>query len=118
MVIINATGVFGGVNVRRVVIPLRKTSGSRWEKKRQWILKRDKYLCQHCKRLGIITIASEVDHIIALCNGGTDDNDNLEAINVECHKVKTAIDKGGVGYDKDGFPASGKHSWNESGDKQ
>ncbi|MEQ7870735.1 HNH endonuclease signature motif containing protein [Chromohalobacter salexigens] len=34
--------------------------------------------------------ASEVDHIVGQAFGGTDDDDNLEAICTPCHKAKTA----------------------------
>ncbi|AGZ34618.1 phage holin [Pseudomonas sp. VLB120] len=30
-----------------------------------------------------------MDHIVALANGGADDDDNLRAINRDCHKEKT-----------------------------
>ncbi|AJG17323.1 phage holin [Pseudomonas plecoglossicida] len=30
-----------------------------------------------------------MDHIVALAHGGTDDDDNLRAINRDCHKAKT-----------------------------
>lgn len=94
-------------------IPLRKISSWKWEKKRQYILRRDKYLCQHCMRLGHLTTATEVDHITALCNGGTDDDNNLEGICTTCHKEKTKQDRlGGAKIDSDGMPL-GKHSWNE-----
>jgi 5-methylcytosine-specific restriction protein A len=54
-------------------------------------LKRDQYLCRcdDCVRLGRIREAHEVDHIVALAHGGTDDDGNLRAINRDCHKVKT-----------------------------
>jgi hypothetical protein len=34
--------------------------------------------------------ATEVDHIIELANGGTDDVDNLQPLCSACHKAKTA----------------------------
>lgn len=37
-----------------------------WLSKREKILKRDKYLCQECKRYGKITPATTVHHIIPL----------------------------------------------------
>lgn len=39
-------------------------------------------------------MATEVDHITPKAKGGTDDADNLQAINAECHKRKTAEDEG------------------------
>lgn len=60
------------------------------------MLKRDRYSCQcaECKRLGRIRAAGEVDHIVPKAKGGTDDPSNLQAINRECHKVKTLEDNG------------------------
>ena len=37
--------------------------------------------------------ANEVDHIIPLAKGGTDELRNLQAINAECHRRKTAADR-------------------------
>ncbi len=45
--------------------------GRPWEIKRARIMKRDKYLCQNCRRDGIATKASSVDHIIPKAHGGT-----------------------------------------------
>lgn len=66
--------------------------GSEWEKIRARILKRDGYVCQceECKAAGRQKPASDVDHIIAKAHGGTDDDENLRAMNGLCHKRKTA----------------------------
>ncbi len=64
--------------------------GRPWRRKRERILQRDNYLCQPCMRAGRVQPASEVDHIVGLAAGGTDDDSNLEAICRACHKVKTA----------------------------
>ena len=34
-------------------------------------------------------MADEVDHIVPLSQGGTDEDTNLRAIHHDCHKVKT-----------------------------
>jgi 5-methylcytosine-specific restriction endonuclease McrA len=60
---------------------------TRWIRKRQVILKRDKYLCQECKRYGKTTAAQQVHHInpadnyheLILCN------DNLISLCNKCH---------------------------------
>nr|WP_255321662.1 HNH endonuclease signature motif containing protein [Pseudomonas aeruginosa] len=45
--------------------------------------------CPECK--GVKRIATEVDHIIPLSQGGTDDDSNLMAIaGYPCHARKTA----------------------------
>lgn len=66
--------------------------GYRWRKLRERVLERDKYICQceECKRTGRIKVANDVDHIIPKAKGGTDNLNNLRAINSECHKAKTS----------------------------
>lgn len=63
--------------------------GWEWRKKRAAVLKRDRYMCQcgDCKGRGLP--ASEVDHVIPKALGGSDDSDNLQAMNEDCHKLKT-----------------------------
>jgi 5-methylcytosine-specific restriction endonuclease McrA len=79
--------------------PYRKSAaergyGSEWRKKRRRIIERDKGLCQPCLRQGRTTLATEVDHKIPKAEGGTDDDENLEAIcdqvPFRCHSIKTA----------------------------
>nr|WP_298117409.1 HNH endonuclease [uncultured Pseudomonas sp.] len=61
--------------------------GRPWRRKRDAILLRDKYTCQQCGHIGTDL---EVDHIINVAQGGTDDDANLQALCVPCHKAKTA----------------------------
>lgn len=68
--------------------------GTAWDKLRQQILKRDGYLCQPCKRQGIFTEATQVDHLKRKADGGTDDKANLEATCKPCHDAKTTAEKG------------------------
>lgn len=77
-------------------LPLRKQSQHRWQLVRERILRRDCGLCQchRCRESGALKLASEVDHIVPVHKGGSDSDDNLQAINVECHKHKTAIEQG------------------------
>lgn len=67
--------------------------GSDWEKIRIRILKRDRYLCQSCFRIGIVSSASIVDHIKAKAHGGTNEDANLESICRDCHAKKTATER-------------------------
>ncbi|VTM54590.1 HNH endonuclease domain protein [Klebsiella pneumoniae] len=53
-------------------------------------MKRDKYLCQNCRRDGIATKASSVDHIIPKAHGGTDDDFNLESLCWTCHSKENS----------------------------
>lgn len=53
---------------------------------------RDSGLCQPCLRAGHVTVARQVDHIVPKCDGGTDDDANLQAICRACHQAKTAAE--------------------------
>lgn len=71
--------------------------GSSWDKLRLYILYRDKGICQCPDCMGgekRLTPATEVDHIIPKAQGGTDDESNLRAVNTDCHKKLTALQKG------------------------
>ncbi|MGD1323524.1 HNH endonuclease [Pandoraea pnomenusa] len=67
--------------------------GAAWVRRRAHILLRDCGLCQVCRRAGRVTIATEVDHIVPKSQGGTDDDDNLQAICSPCHKTKTGSER-------------------------
>jgi 5-methylcytosine-specific restriction protein A len=76
----------------------------KWTLTRKRILERDCGLCQcsHCKASGAIRIATEVDHIISKAKAREmkwtaeqiDADDNLQAINTDCHKRKTQEEQG------------------------
>lgn len=61
---------------------------------RERALRRDGWLCVCCAGLGRTTVATEVDHILPLFKGGTDDLENLQSLCGECHARKTAEDMG------------------------
>ena len=63
--------------------------GRPWRRIRESILVRDNYTCCNC---GVVTLDLEVDHIINVAVGGTDDEQNLQALCVTCHKAKTAAE--------------------------
>ena len=60
--------------------------GRPWRRKREDIFKREKYTCQVCGRVGG---ELELDHILNVARGGTDDASNLQTICTACHKPKT-----------------------------
>lgn len=68
----------------------KRTRGRAWMTRRSRIMRRDCGLCQHCKREGRLQLAEQVDHIRELADGGTDDENNLEALCSDCHKAKSA----------------------------
>lgn len=71
--------------------------GTAWRKLRKRILERDRYLCQVCLKNGVIKAGSEVDHIRSKATGGTDNDDNLQAICTRCHREKTATERPRMG---------------------
>lgn len=63
--------------------------GWSWQQLRLRILKRDSYQCQTCKLQGRLTAANHVDHVVRKADGGTDHEDNLQALCKPCHDAKT-----------------------------
>lgn len=73
-------------------------------------------LCRICEAKGYVTAATEVDHIVALVNGGADDVDNLQSLCFDCHKDKTRADLGlgpSRACDSRGYPVDNSHPWNQ-----
>ena len=88
-------------------IATERTRGRKWLAIRKAILSRDCGLCQVCKAKGKLTVATEVDHIAQIADGGTDDYCNLQAICHQCHADKTARENGKrrrVAIGADGWP--------------
>lgn len=76
-------------------------------------------LCAHCLAKGRLTPAVEVDHIVALANGGTHDRANLQSLCSACHIIKTKQDVALLrlntavpGVDENGWPIDPQHPWN------
>ena len=93
--------------------------GAGWKKTRLRILERDRYLCkcEDCALTGRLRPATEVDHKIRISAGGTGEDSNLQAINSECHKIKTIREEGRrpkYGVSIDGLPLDPRHPWNLS----
>lgn len=64
-----------------------------WKTLRALVLVRDKHLCQMCLKKGKFVMATEIDHIIPLKNGGTNDIENLQALCKRCHSKKTKVEQ-------------------------
>lgn len=60
--------------------------GRPWRRLKAKIHLRDEWTCQCC---GIVTKDLELDHIVNVARGGTDDESNLQSLCVPCHKKKT-----------------------------
>lgn len=60
--------------------------GRPWRRLKEKIHLRDNWTCQHCRR---VTTQLELDHIVNVAQGGTDDESNLQSLCLPCHKDKT-----------------------------
>jgi len=99
------------------VTPTKRTTGRRWVAIRARVLSANP-LCAHCKRAGIVRAATEVDHVVPLTKGGTDQHDNLQALCSECHSAKSVTERGYIyraGSAADGTPLDPAHHWNQPG---
>lgn len=47
-------------------------------------------LCVACERQGRVAAATELDHVVPLWAGGTDDEHNLQGLCRACHAEKSA----------------------------
>jgi len=92
---------------------LSTISGHQASKQRTRIRQRDNYTCQMCLRA---VAKGEVDHKVALDNGGSDEDDNLWLLCSPCHYSKTCRDMGYVertGVDVNGIPLGTSHHWSK-----
>ena len=83
-----------------------RTRGRTWQRIRLQVLT-DEPLCRACLAEDRVTAAAEVDHIVPLHKGGTDERSNLQALCPDCHEAKTRAE---MGYEErevvglDGWP--------------
>ncbi len=71
----------------------RKRYGGEWRKIRGRYIKVHP-LCEMCKKVGKLTPAEEIHHIIPLSKGGTHDESNLMSLCTSCHSTITAREGG------------------------
>ncbi len=64
----------------------RHLSARPWGRLRKQVLLRDHYTCQAC---GLVSEELEVDHVIPRAQGGGDSLENLQALCLRCHQIKT-----------------------------
>ena len=70
--------------------------GYEWRKIRARVLAERPMCATHCGRA-----ATEVDHVIPLKRGGTNDRSNLVPLCKRCHSRKTALENGLGTYARD-----------------
>jgi 5-methylcytosine-specific restriction enzyme A len=58
---------------------------------RQYVFERDRFQCQNCGRSSLhdATVKLNIDHIIAVANGGSDDLSNLQTLCDRCNQQKS-----------------------------
>lgn len=86
----------------RIQMQGHRLASAKVERKRGWtgmrdrnrIRQRDNGLCQACLDKNIVTIGTEVDHIIPLHKGGPDTDDNKQLLCDPCHVAKTRQERG------------------------
>lgn len=83
-----------------------RTRGRKLQRRNRRILQQQP-LCAACLAKGKVAAATEIDHIVPLHKGGTDDETNLAGLCAPCHRAKTAKDMGYRGRQEvgeDGWP--------------
>lgn len=66
--------------------------GRPWARIRSRIMSRDP-LCVACLRVDRVRATAEVDHIVPVEKGGSDDDSNLQGLCHGCHAEKTASEQ-------------------------
>jgi 5-methylcytosine-specific restriction endonuclease McrA len=81
-------------------------------------------ICEVCKKMGRVTTANQVDHVVSMEEGGAAfDLDNLMSLCQRHHSRKTVLRDRGFGHQpskkpvipgcgKDGLPIDPTHHWN------
>jgi 5-methylcytosine-specific restriction protein A len=95
-----------------------RTRGRKLQRQRARLF-REQPLCVVCLAKGRVTPATERDHIIPLSQGGTDTDDNVQALCSACHKAKSQseMNREGLapGCDVNGLPLDPGHPFNSVG---
>jgi 5-methylcytosine-specific restriction protein A len=65
-----------------------------WADKRRLRLLRENPLCVECLKVGKAVQARELDHIVPLCDGGPDSEENLQGLCHNCHVAKSLRERG------------------------
>jgi 5-methylcytosine-specific restriction endonuclease McrA len=91
-----------GMRMSQPLLKTRTTADTRlrgdtWMRIRDRVMARDCGLCVVCRLVDLLTDAEEVDHIVPLEHGGSDDDSNLQSLCKACHKAKTAWERANPG---------------------
>ena len=77
----------------RSAATVERERGTTNQRTRERLLSRNP-LCARCEANGRVSVATQLDHIVALANGGTNDDSNRQGLCDECHRIKTDEDLG------------------------
>lgn len=97
---------------------VQRQRGRAGQKQRLRRLARTNGLCEHCEKVGRTSLATVVNHITPLIQGGSDEDSNTENLCRPCDVIATAKQfgfakpAGQVGVGRDGRPTSPSHPWN------
>ena len=92
---INPKAKTGSTNINLLKNPQpKKHKRNVSESKKKFIASNQKWKCSHCQNL--LDNTYEVDHIVALYKGGSNELNNLEALCRNCHGKKTFMEKMGL----------------------
>lgn len=61
------------------------------QRRRERILS-ERPLCVACERAGRVAAATELDHVVPLWKGGSEDDSNMQGLCHACHAEKTATE--------------------------
>lgn len=77
------------------------------------IVRAQQPLCPDCLAVGVVRVWEELDHVVALEHGGTNDLSNLVGLCKPHHVAKTAKDRGykQSACDAQGNPVDPGHHW-------
>lgn len=95
------------------VKPTERVRGRILQRVRQRIMQ-GQPLCKICEGAGLVTPGQEMDHIVPLFKGGSNEDDNLQMLCVECHRKKSADDLGVIykpTIGLDGWPVGPDTGW-------
>jgi Zn finger protein HypA/HybF involved in hydrogenase expression len=71
------------------------------EAKKKYVAANQGWRCGHCSCM--LDATYEIDHKLALMNGGTNDINNLEALCPNCHRKKTINERNGINRNTGGL---------------
>lgn len=57
---------------------------------REYVFERNNYQCQSCHKIDLSAQKLQVDHIIPLAQGGSNDLSNLQTLCAKCNRQKSA----------------------------